>query len=314
MIGIGVDVSKDRLDVCIGDGSGASQYANDRKGIRALTARVVALGDEARVLLEASGGYEMGLLLALEDAGVWVCQVNPRQARDYARATGRLAKTDAIDAAMLAQMVVVLAASLRRYVSSAPWQRELAQFVRRRHQVLETRHLTRQQRAGMGLKDIRKHLDRTLAALDRELVKLDEAIAARYAAQHPSQALESMPGVGTVTRVVLLSMLPELGRLSGRQIAKLVGVAPLNRDSGTLRGARHIHGGRALVRSTLYMAARSTVRWEPSIRAHYIKLKAAGKHGKVAIVACMRKMLVILNARYRDELQQRDNAAALPAI
>jgi transposase len=308
-----VDVSKDRLDVHVGDGSGAAQYANDGKGIRALTARVVALGGEARVLLEASGGYELALLLALEQAGVWVCQVNPRQARDYARATARLAKTDAIDAAMLAEMVIALAKRLRRYVSAAPWQRELAEFVRRRLQVLETQHQTRQQRAGVASKDIRKFLDRTLAALARELTKLDEAIASRYAAQYRSQALESMRGVGTVTRVALLVLVPELGRLSGRQIGKLIGVAPLNHDSGTLRGTRHIHGGRAQVRSVLYMAALSAVRWEPSIRAHFIKLKGAGKKGKVALVACMRKMLVILNARYRDELQQRANDAALPA-
>ena len=218
-----------------------------------------------------------------------------------ARATGELAKTDAIDAALLALMARLFHERLRRHEAPPPWQRELRDWLRRRSQVMVTLQAQKQQTA-LTSPAVRQLMARTIAALKRELAAIDAAMQALLKA-HASPALRSSKGMGPIFQATSLALLPELGRLSRQQIAKLVGVAPMNRDSGQSTGKRRIRGGRAPVRVALYMATLSAVRWDPLMRAHYQQLRARGKLGKVALVACMRKLLTIVNARRRDELR-----------
>ncbi|MEN1973480.1 transposase [Luteimonas sp. MJ204] len=236
-----------------------------------------------------------------------MARVNPRQARDFARATGELAKTDAIDARLLALMARMFGDRLRRHIAPPPWQRELRAWLRRRSQVVMLIQAQKQQ-AAMAPTAVRKLAARTIAALARELTAIEGTMKALIQ-EHASPALRSTKGLGPVFQATMLAMLPELGHLSRREIAKLTGVAPMNRDSGQGQGKRRIRGGRSPVRVALYMATLSAVRWDPLMKAHYQQLRARGKLGKVALVACMRKLLGIVNARRRDEL--RAEAAAL---
>lgn len=252
-------------------------------------------------MVEATGGYEDALLEACCDADLWVCRINPRQARDFARATGELAKSDAIDAQLLCLLSKLFGDRLRRHEAPAAWQRELRDWLRRRGQVVVTLQAQKQQ-AAMSPSTVRGPMMRTLAALKRELAAIDLAMQALVKA-HATPALRSSKGLGPIFQSSMLALLPELGRLSRQQIAKLVGVAPMNRDSGQSSGKRRIRGGRAPVRVALYMATLSAVRWDPLMKAHYQQLRARGKLGKVALVACMRKLLGIVNARRRDELR-----------
>jgi len=279
------------------------RFANNAAGIRKLVARLGRL-DDPRIVVEATGGYEETLLEACCDAGLWICRANPRQARDFARATGELAKTDAIDAALLALMARLLHERLRRHEAPHPWQRELRDWLRRRGQVVVTLQAQKQQTA-LTSPAVRQLMARTIAALKRELAAIDAAMQALLKT-HASPALRSAKGMGPIFQATSLALLPELGRLSRQQIAKLVGVAPMNRDSGQTTGKRRIRGGRAPVRVALYMATLSAVRWDPVMRAHYQQLRARGKLGKVALVACMRKLLTIVNARRRDELRAQE--------
>ena len=300
MTAVGVDVGKAALDVAIDGVTGVLRFANTAVGIRKLVRR---LGEvpEVRVVVEATGGYEDSLLDACSDAGLWVCRINPRQARDFARATGELAKTDAIDARLLCLMARLFVDRLRRYEAPAPWQRELRDWLRRRGQVVITLQAQKQQTA-MTSPVVRKLMARTIAALTRELAAIDRAMQALLKAR-ATPALRSSKGMGPIFQATSLALLPELGTLTRQQIAKLVGVAPMNRDSGQMHGKRRVRGGRAPVRVALYMATLSAVRWDPTLRAHYQQLRARGKLGKVAMVACMRKLLTIVNARRRDELR-----------
>lgn len=300
MTAVGIDVGKATLDLAVDGKPDVARFANNRSGITKLVKRLQALG-ASRIVVEATGGYEEPLLEACFDASLWVARVNPRQARDFARATGELAKTDAIDARLLALMARLFADRLRPYVAAQPWQRELREWLRRRGQVVVVLQAQRQQ-AAMASSAVRALAARTVAALSRELAAIDRAVQALIT-QHATPALRSSKGLGPVFQASILALLPELGQLSRREIAKLVGVAPMNRDSGQGHGKRRIRGGRAPVRVALYMATLSAVRWDPTMKAHYQQLRARGKLGKVALVACMRKLLGIVNARRRDELR-----------
>jgi transposase len=300
MTAVGVDVGKAALDVAIDGVTGVLRFANTVVGIRKLVRRLREV-PEVRVVVESTGGYEDPLLDACSDAGLWVCRINPRQARDFARATGELAKTDAIDARLLCLMARLFVDRLRRYEAPAPWQRELRDWLRRRGQVVITLQAQKQQTA-MTSPVVRKLMARTIAALTRELAAIDRAMQALLKAR-ATPALRSSKGMGPIFQATSLALLPELGTLTRQQIAKLVGVAPMNRDSGQMQGKRRVRGGRAPVRVALYMATLSAVRWDPTLRAHYQQLRARGKLGKVAMVACMRKLLTIVNARRRDELR-----------
>lgn len=298
MVGIGIDVSAQWLDVARSDTGDAWRHANSVDGIVELLARLLDLR-EVRVVMEATGGFEQGVLDACTATGLWTCRVNPRQARAYAQAIGPLAKTDRIDARVLAQMHSL--PQLRAHVPPEAWRTELAAWVTRRGQVVTAVHQQRQQLARLPAA-VRDGAGACIAALCAERDTIDRQLR-RLMQPRLSAALSGMKGVGPVLQATLLARLPELGRLDQRKIAKLVGVAPLNCDSGQHRGQRHIWGGRRDLRTVLYMAALSAMRWEPAIRAFHDRLRARGKAGKVVVVACMHKMLTILNARRRDELR-----------
>lgn len=300
MTAVGIDVGKAALDLAIDGVPGVVRFANSTAGIRKLVRRLANVGD-VRVVVEATGGYEDALLEACCDAGIWVSRINPRQARDFARATGELAKTDAIDARLLCLLSRLFADRLRRHQAPAPWQRELRDWLRRRGQVVTALQAQKQQMA-MTSPGVRKLMARTIAALKRERAAIDQQMQALLRT-HTTPALHSSKGMGPIFQATSLALLPELGTLTRQQVAKLVGVAPMNRDSGQMHGKRRIRGGRAPVRVALYMATLSAVRWDPVMRAHYQQLRARGKLGKVALVACMRKLLTIVNARRRDELR-----------
>lgn len=303
----GIDVGKANLDLAVDGQPGVARFANNRAGITKLIKRLEAM-DVQRIVVEATGGYEEPLLEACCDAGLWIARVNPRQARDFARATGELAKTDAIDARLLGLMAGMFGDRLRRHVAPPAWQRELRDWLRRRGQVVVLLQAQKQQ-ASMAPPEIRKLVARTVAALTRELAAIERSMKALIQ-EHASPALRSSKGLGPVFQATVLALLPELGHLDRRQIAKLTGVAPMNRDSGQGQGKRRIRGGRAPVRVALYMATLSAVRWDPLMKAHYQQLRTRGKLGKVALVACMRKLLGIVNAKRRDELRMEGLALA----
>lgn len=306
MRGVGIDVGKRFLDVACHDQPAVKRFANTAADVRKLLTQLHACG-ECFVVLEATGGYEQCVLDALVAAQIPVSRVNPRQARNFARATGQLAKTDPIDAQMLAQMALRLHDRLPVFAPVESWRRDLTAYVRRRAQVMRSIQQHTQQRHTLP-SVLRGGVDRTLAALRQERQTLDRQIAA-FVRLHRTPALASMKGLGPVVQASLLGLLPELGRLTRQQIAKLVGVAPLNRDSGLFKGQRRIFGGRADLRRVMYMAALVAVRWQDQIKTFFEQLRARGKPAKVALVACLRKLLVILNARRRDELRQ---SAAMP--
>lgn len=307
MTAVGIDVGKASLDLAVDGRLGVTRFANNRSDITKIVKRLQAM-ESPRIVVEATGGYEDSLLEACCDAGLWVSRVNPRQARNFARASGDLAKTDAIDARMLALMARLFNDRLRRYTAAPPWQRELRDWLRRRGQLVTALQAHKQQ-AAMAPAIVRTLASRTIAAVKRELAAVDAAIHALIK-QHATPAMRSRKGLGPVFQASMLSLLPELGQLSRRQIAKLVGVAPMNCDSGQGQGKRRIRGGRAPVRVALYMATLSAVRWDPLMKAHYQHLRARGKLGKVALVACMRKLLGIVNAKRRDELRDQGLIAA----
>lgn len=295
---IGIDVSKSTLDVAILPTAEVFEVPNDAEGHVRLIERLRAEGTIERIVLEATGGYERACAFALFTADLPVVVVNPRQTRDYARATGRLAKTDRIDAISLAQFAKAVEPELRDL--GTPERQELAALVARRRQLV-TMIGSEQQRLKTATSDVvRADLDRSLAFLKQSLKKLEKALL--EAVKHDQEwrarveLLESVPGIGRITALTLLAELPELGNLSAKEIAALVGVAPMNRDSGKNRGYRRTIGGRARVRKVLYMAALTAAHHNPTLQAFYERLRAAGKHGKVALTAVMRKLLVTLNA------------------
>lgn len=294
---IGIDVAKRQLDVAERPSGTRWTATNDVAGIAGVVERLGATGPVVLIVVEATGGYEVPLVAALSTAGLPVVVVNPRQVRDFARALGKLAKTDVIDAGVLAQFGEAVRPEPRGLPDELT--QELQGWLARRRQVLEM-VLAEEQRLAVAAHAIRPQIQQHIEWLRSQLRDVDGELQ-RGVRRSPvwrenENLLRTMPGVGPVLATTLLADLPELGRLNRRQIAALVGVAPLNWDSGQQRGTRHIWGGRAPVRTALYMATLSAVRCNPVIRAFFERLSAAGKPRKVVLVACMRKLLTILNA------------------
>jgi transposase len=298
---VGIDVSKDRLDVHLRPGGESFAVARDGEALAALVARLQGLAP-ALIVMEATGGYETVVASALGAAHLPLAVVNPRQIRDFARATGKLAKTDRIDAAAIAHFAAAVRPPARP-IAEAEAQ-ALGELVARRRQVIEMIVAEGNRRRMATQRRVIRAIERHLAVLQAELSDLDgdidKAIRNSPAWLADADLLASVPGIGPATLRTLIAELPELGKLTRRKIAALVGVAPINRDSGTLRGRRTIAGGRATVRAALYMPALVATRSNPVIAAYYAKLRAAGKSAKQALTACMRKLLVILNAILRD--------------
>jgi len=300
---VGIDVSSQTLEVASSNQAKTWQLPNDTGGLESLVSRLLEL-KPALVVLEATGGYEFETACALQAAGLAVAVVNPRTARDFARAMGALAKTDALDARMLAAVARVLHQHPERErfvkpLADAELQRLQALVLRRRQLVQMI--TSERQRMRVSHVAARPSIERVINFLKTELGDSDAEVAAHVQRHHAelAAALTSVPGIGAASVAVLLAELPELGKLDRRRVAALVGVAPLNRDSGQMRGQRSIWGGRADVRRTLYMATLTAVRHNPIVKTHYERLLAAGKRKKVALVACMRKLLTMLNAMVR---------------
>lgn len=297
---IGIDVSSQTLEIASSREHATWQVTNDSDGIERLVKELPMLEPQL-IVLEATGGYEFEAACALQASGLMVAVVNPRAARDFARAMGALAKTDAIDARMLAAFARVLHQHPERDRFIKPLAdaelQQLQALVLRRRQLVQMLTSERQ-RWRLAHAVARPSLERHIEFLKSELGDSDREVAAHVQKHHTqlAAALASVPGIGAASVAVLLAELPELGKLDRRRIAALVGVAPLNRDSGQMRGQRSIWGGRADVRRTLYMATLTAVRHNPPLKAFYDRLVAAGKRKKVALVAAMRKLLGMLNA------------------
>jgi transposase len=296
---VGIDVAKDKLDIAVRPSAEQWVMPQTEEGIHTLVERLVALAP-ALVVLEATGGYELPVVAALATAGVPVAVVNPRQVREFARGIGQLAKTDALDAAVLARFAEVVHPTPRPLPEAQA--QELSALLARRRQVLAML-IAERQRLATALLAVRPHISRHVCFLEAELSDLDrqlrDAVQASPLWRAQEDLLRSTPGIGPTTALALLAEVPELGQLNRKKIAALVGVAPFPCDSGKLRGRRIVWGGRARVRTALYMATLVATRHNPVIRAFYQRLCAAGKPKKVALVACMRKLLTILNAMVR---------------
>ena len=294
---IGIDVSKAALD-CWLNPVGRGWRCDYTDAAMAQLATELAQLQPARIIVEATGGLETALVAELTAAGLPVVVVNPRQVRDLAKATGRLAKTDRLDAAMLAQFGAVLRPPVRPLPD--PAQRELRALVARRRQLINMQTQERNRRRSDAPDPVTAQIQAHLALLAEQITQLDRDIAARLQA-HPvwqarAELLRSIPGVGPVLVATLIAELPELGQTSREQAAALAGVAPYNRDSGHWQGKRAVWGGRRQLRAALYMATLAATRHNPTLRASYDRLLAAGKAQKVALTACMRKLLTICNA------------------
>lgn len=298
---VGIDLSGDRFDVWVRPSSEVFAEAYDSKGMERLVKRLAAIKPE-RIVLEATGGLEVRLVARLAVADLPVVVVNPRQVRDFAKATGELAKTDRIDAGILAHFAEAIRPESRPLPDEA--SRALSELVNRRRQVVEMVVAEQNRLRRTASTAVRGRIETHLEFLRRELEDIDTDLKTRVTQSPAWQAnadlLRSVPGIGPTTAISLLAQVPELGRVPGRQISKLVGVAPLADDSGPRHGHRRIWGGRAKVRTSLYMATLVAIRYNPPIRDVYERLTKAGKPKKVALVACMRKLLVILNAMLRD--------------
>jgi transposase len=293
---IGIDVSKATLDVASLPNGESWAVTNDDIGLAELTPQLVVLAPML-VVLEATGGFETLAAITLAKAGLPIAVVNPRQVRDFAKAMGQLAKTDALDAGILAEFAQRVRPEPRPLPDEAA--QLLDSLLTRRRQLVDM--LTAEKnRLGFARSPVKRDINRHIRWLEKRLADVDgdlqDAIAASPLYQAKADLLRSVPGVGPVTTLTLIAALPELGHLSRHQIAALVGVAPLNRDSGTMRGKRMVWGGRAPVRAVLYMAALVGIKHNPVLRRFYERLRAAGKPFKVAVTACMRKLLTILNA------------------
>ena len=293
---VGIDVSKDTLDIAVLPASESWQTVRDEEGIQALVARLEQL-NPTLIVLEATGGLETHLVTALATSPLPVVVVNPRQARSFAKALGKLAKTDSIDAYVLAEFAQKVRPEPRPIKDEQ--LQELAALNTRRQQLVAM--LTAEKnRLATATKRLRKDIQAHIRWLEKRIkdlnAQLDQHIRQSPVWREKDQLLQSVPGVGPVLSRTLISQVPELGNLNRKAIAALVGVAPLNRDSGSLRGKRTIWGGRAPVRASLYMATLVASRFNPIIKSFYERLVAAGKPRKLALTACMRKLLTMLNA------------------
>jgi transposase len=299
--------------------AGSKTYQNNDRGHRDLIADLERDGETAeRIVLEATGGYERALVAALGVRGLPVVVVNPRQVRDFAKATGQLAKTDQIDAHVLADFGARIKPELRPLATEE--QQTLKDLLARHDQLIQMLVAEKSrllQAQGRSRQALRKKIKSHIVYLERELNMLDsdlgDTLKQSSIWREKDDLLRSVPGVGKQTVRTLLALAPEIGAVSGSEIAKLIGLAPLNRDSGKLRGNRHIGGGRRRVRAVLYMATLVATRHNPVIRIYYQKLVAAGKAKKVALVACMRKLLLILNAILKTKKPWQDQSIAATA-
>lgn len=296
---VGIDVAKATLAVWVRPLDVGFTVSNDALGHRQLIARLREWAVE-RVVLEATGGYERAVLASLLAAALPSVRIAPHRARAFATALGRIAKSDPIDAAVLAHLAQVVPAPPAHAIS--PQQQQLQALVQRREQVVGQRDDERRRLGQAVLQEIRISLNRSVAYLQREIDRLNRALASAVQALDPKtvNTLRAVPGIGPITIATLLGFVPELGKLDRRQIAALVGVAPYNTDSGQRQGKRHIAGGRAKVRRVLYMATWSAIRTQDHLKTRYATLRARGKPAKVALVACMRVLLIALNAMLRD--------------
>jgi transposase len=296
----GIDVSKATLDVALLPSGEVLQFANDAPGIEELGKKLKSAAVDL-VVMEATGGYETAVATALVGAGLRVAVVNPRQIRDFAKATGRLAKNDRIDAQVIAAFGQAIEPEIVRLPDEDA--REMEGLLVRRRQLVAMR-VQEVNRLGLMQGAMRKSIKAHIDWLEREIDKLDIDLTAKLrsspAWRAKDELLRSLKGIGPITSRTLIVALPELGQFDRRAIAALVGLAPFNRDSGVMRGRRSIYGGRSQVRTLLYMAATTAIRCNPVIRAFYERLRSRGKPHKVALVACMRKMLTILNAMVRQ--------------
>jgi len=311
-IAVGIDVCKPFLDVFHSHARARVRFANDQEGIAGLLDWLSAQGPSDVIALEATGGYETLCWQVLEAYGLPVARLNPKRVRDYAKAAGILAKTDRLDAEVLARYA--LAVPLRITAPKAAPLRELEAWLVRRAQLIEMR-VAEANRKLLVPKAVQSRIDVHLRSLQREIEHIDARLAAALhndaAWREKLALLDGLKGIGPNTRAWLIAALPELGNLDRRKIAALVGLAPFARDSGGYRGSRHIGGGRAHVRTALYLAALSAVRHDPRLKAFYQGLLARGKPKKVALVACMRKLLTILNAVFHSGQPYRAPSAAV---
>ena len=305
-LNVGIDVSKLTLDIAIHETGESWSCTNELAGVQDLFTKLKQ-AKPTRIVLEATGGYETLVSATLAAAELPVIMVNPRQVRDFAKATGQLAKTDRIDARILAHFAAVI--DLPARAPKSPTAQHLEALLARRRQIVDMlvaeKNRLSNNRDRAVVKDLKAHiawLERRLKASDDELQRV---LKDSPAWRERDDLLRSVPGVGPVLSLTLLAQLPELGQLNRRQIAKLVGVAPFNRDSGQWRGARHIWGGRSVVRPPLFMATLAATRSNPIIKSFYRRLIAAGKAPKVALTACMRKLLTILNTIVKTQTSWR---------
>ena len=302
---VGLDVAKATLDVALRPSGEQWSVANDDAGVTTLLERLRP-SHPALVVCEATGGFERAAIAMLAAAGLPVVVANPRQIRDFARATGQLAKTDQIDAAILALFAERVRPAPRPLPDEAA--QLLDALLTRRRQLLDML-VAEKNRLGFAPRPLHKGIQQHIRWLERQLddvtTNLADQIEQSPVWRAKDDLLQSVPGVGPIVSAVLLAELPELGTLTHKQIATLAGVAPLARDSGTLRGKRMVWGGRAGVRTALYLAALCGRRWNPQLRVFYARLIAAGKPKKVALIACARKLLTILNAMLRDTARWR---------
>jgi len=308
---VGIDVSQARLDVGVWPTGETFSVANDRAGQIALAARLSGMMPRL-VVLESTGKLEVPMALELGEHRVPYRIVNPRQVRDFAKAKGILAKTDRIDSVVLANFAAALEIEPKALPDAD--RRELRSLVMRRAQLLETKIAEQNRLLGETVPKVLKSLKASIRWLEHQIAQLDEELDRKIDAtphfKAQSELVESVPGVGPNTARMLIAGLPELGTLNRQKIAALVGIAPLNRDSGKTQGKRICWGGRAEVRGSLYMATLVGVRYNPVLRALYLRLRAKGKAAKVALVACMRKLLVILNAMVRTNTPWRQTSPA----
>jgi len=304
---VGVDVSKDSLDVAIGAQKEVITFANDQNGVDSLVKKLRRM-DVQLIVFESTGGYELLAASCLAEAGLAVVMVNPRQVRNFAKATGILAKTDAIDARVIARFAEAVKPEVRKLKDRQT--SELSALVTRRRQIIEmiVAERNRLRLANTrNKKDIEEHIRWLEKRLDKIETDIGKMIQSSPIWRCKDDILQSVPGIGPVTSASLICDLPELGVLSPKKIAMLAGLAPLNCDSGKFKGRRRIWGGRASVRSGLYMATLAAIRCNPAIKGFYQRLIAAGKCHKVVATACMRKLLIIVNAMLRDQTIWQQN-------
>jgi transposase len=307
---IGIDVAKAKLDIAFGPTNSVEQFANDANGHAELAKRLPP-PETCLIVMEATGGYEKNLAVRLTDAGHVVSIVNPRQVRDFAKAMNILAKTDKIDACVIAKFGQHVRP--RAVARTNEKQGELDQLVARRRQLVSAQTAEKNRQAQATSKVVRKSIQKVLDVLKKDIRRMDEEISRLIESDDDWKSrieiLSSTPGIGNVVSKTIVAELPELGTLNRKEISALVGVVPFNRDSGTMKGKRTIFGGRTAVRAALYMAALSAQKWNPHIKQFADRLKAQGKPPKVVLVACMRKLLISLNtmiktnSKWENQLQ-----------